>query len=178
MTDRSGDDDEYSTGRVRHGGRWHGRCRCPYSTAESDAFSGGRRYPSESWLRHVNRRRAGNVRLFSFTSITYTVNLSPRLSAGLLDPVYTIQLKSDLCSDDVYSCRLIFTIVYFYCMVAVCQPFIKLMIDWLIDWQPVVKPVEQPFVSRIQTFNRLSNRLFNRFDNWLYRINGVLLRPR
>ena len=27
-----------------------------------------------------------------------------------------------------------FTIVYLYCMVAVCQPVIKLMIDWLIDW--------------------------------------------
>jgi len=26
------------------------------------------------------------------------------------------------------------TIVYIYCFVAVCQPFIKLMIDWLIDW--------------------------------------------
>ena len=26
-----------------------------------------------------------------------------------------------------------FTIVYLYCMVAVCQPVIKLMIDWLID---------------------------------------------
>jgi len=57
--------------------------------------------------------------------------------------------------------------------------------------KPVVKPVSQPVVSCIQTFNRLSNpsdnrfdnRLnvclhdtagVNRFDNWLYRVNGVL----
>ena len=36
--------------------------------------------------------------------------------------------------------------------------------------KPLVKPVWQLVVSCIQTFNRLSNR----FDNWLYRVNGVL----
>ena len=39
-----------------------------------------------------------------------------------------------LCSDDVYSFTLFYHRVYLYCLVAVCQPFMKLMIDWLIDW--------------------------------------------
>ena len=33
----------------------------------------------------------------------------------------------------IYHCVLIYYIVL-YCQVAVCQPFIKLVIDWLIDW--------------------------------------------
>jgi len=58
-------------------------------------------------------------------------SVSYRLSAGLLDPVCTIQPKSDLCSDDVYSVVHFhfYHRVYVYCMVAVCQSFIKFMID-------------------------------------------------
>ena len=40
--------------------------------------------------------------------------------------------------------------------------------------QPVVQPVECLDTRYNQLFNRLFNRLFNQFNNWLYRMNGVL----